>query len=245
MTKYLAVGLLAFVALCAALAPAGLLRPLLAPVGLSLSAPLGTIWSGGGDLHLHGHSLGAVEWWFDPAELTEPAIAYHWKLFDEQTHVHGNFAAGLGRTRLAAEGGFSAELVNPWLDAYGLRLGGEFGLSEATAAFAEGRVQSVSGRLEWSGGPVRYQLGGAWLGATLPPLGARVQFTAPNGAETPRIDAQVLTLDQGLPLVQIEPADSGYVKISVTRRLMKMANVPWLGEGADDAVALTLEEKLF
>ena len=245
MTKYLAIGVLVFVALCAALAPAGLLRPLLAPVGLSLSAPLGTVWSGGGDLELGGQPLGAVEWWFDPAQLSEPAISYDWKLFAEQTHVHGNFAAALGQVRLAAEGGFGAELVNPWLDAYGLRLSGEFGLSEAAAAFADGRVQSAAGHLEWSGGRVHYQFGGAWLGATLPPLAARVQFSSPSDAEAPRINAQVLTADQGLPLVQVEPADGGYVKISLTRRLMKMANVPWLGEGADDAVALSLEEKLF
>ena len=245
MTKYFAIGLLAFAALCAALAPADLLRPLLAQADVSLSAPLGTIWSGGGDLQLHGKPLGAVEWHFDPARLAQPALAYNWKLFAEETHVHGNFAAGLGAARLAAEGGFDAGLVNPWLDAYGLRLSGQFLLSEAVAAFADGRVQSAAGHLEWSGGRVQYQLGGAWLGAKLPPLAGSVQFASPNGAETPRLDAQVLTLEEALPLIQVESADGGYVKISVTRRLMKMANVPWLGEGADDAVALTLEEKLF
>lgn len=243
MTKYFAIGLLTFAALCAALAPADLLRPLLAQAGVSLSAPLGTIWSGGGDLQLHGQPLGAVEWYFDPTKL--PALAYNWKLFAEETHVHGNFAVGFGSAKLAAEGGFDAGLVNPWLNPYSLRLSGQFLLSEAAAAFAEGRIQSVAGRLEWSGGRVQYQLGGAWLGAKLPPLAGSVQFASPNGAETPRLDAQVLTVEEALPLIQVESAAGGYVKISVTRRLMKMANVPWLGEGADDAVALTLEEKLF
>ena len=245
MTKYFAIGLLAFVALCTALAPADLLRPPLAQVGLSLSWPFGTIWSGGGDLGVSGRHLGAVEWYFDPAKLTEPAIAYDWKVFAEQTHVHGNFAVGPGQARVAAEGGFDAALVNPWLDAYDLQLSGQFHLSGAEAAFAERSVQSAAGHLEWSGGRVHYQLGGVWLGATLPPLAARVQFTLPSGAKTPRISAQVLTSDEALPLIQVESTEGGYVEIGVTRRLMKMANVPWLGEGADDAIALTLEEKLF
>lgn len=245
MIKYFAVGLPAFIVLCAVLAPASLLRPLLAPAGLSLAAPFGSIWSGGGELRVHGWELGAVEWRWDPAKLTQPALAYHWKVFAEETHLHGDFAAGLGLARLAAEGGFHADAVNPWLDVYGLRLSGQFHLPKAEAAFADGRVQSAAGRLEWSGGQAHYQLGGAWLKATLPPLAASVQFTSTGGAEPPRMNAQVLTLEGALPLIQVASTDGGYVRIGVTRRLMRLAQAPWLGEGADDAVALTLEEKLF
>lgn len=245
MIKYFAIGLPAFIILCVVLAPASLLRPLLAQAGLSLAAPFGSVWSGGGELRIHGRELGAVEWYLDSVKLTEPALAHHWKLFAEETHLHGKFAAGLGLATLAAEGGFHADAVNPWLNAYGLRLSGQFHLPEAAAAFADGRVQSAAGRLEWSGGSAHYQLGGAWLEATLPPLAASVQFASTGGAEPPRMDAQVLTLEEALPLIQVESTEGGYVKIGVTRRLMKMAQVPWLGEGADDAVAFTLEEKLF
>lgn len=245
MIKYFAIGVPAFIVLCAVLAPASLLRPLLAPAGLSLAAPFGTVWSGGGELRVQGRELGSVEWFLDSVKPTEPALAYHWKLFAEETHLHGSFAAGPGLATLAAEGGFDADAVNPWLRAHGLRLSGQFHLPEAQATFADGRVQSADGRLEWSGGSAHYQLGGAWLEAALPPLAASVQFASTGGAEPPRMDAQVLTLDGALPLIQVESTDGGYVKIGVTRRLLKMAQAPWLGDGADDALALTLEEKLF
>ena len=246
MTKYFAIGLLAFVALCTALAPADLLRPLLAQVGLSLSLPFGTIWSGGGDLRRQRAALGSGGMYFDPAKLTEPAIAYDWKVFAEQTHVHRKFR----RWAWTGEGGCGRRFRRRSGQSVAGRL-------RPAAKRPIPLVRSGSGlrRAERPKAPPGISNGAA-VGSTTSSaafgLGRRCRhwplvYNSPCRAapKTPRINAQVLTSDEALPLIQVESTEGGYVEIGVTRRLMKMANVPWLGEGADDAVALTLEEKLF
>lgn len=245
MTKYILGGLLAFVLLCAGLAPPSLLKsPLARMGGLQLTYATGTLWNGVGDLRLGEVGPITVEWYFDWAGIPAGALAYRLRLYGENTHLHGRLAIGLERTKVAAEGGVEADAFNPWLAQYGLHLSGWLGLEEMTAAFADGGMESANGKILWGGGPVVYGLGGKKRSATLPPLLARVQSApAEDAAGPPGIQAKVLTQDGERPLIEAE-AIGGWVKIGVTKRLLRLSDVHWPGKEADDEVVITLEEQL-
>lgn len=245
MTKYILVGLLAFALFCAALAPACLLSvPLARLGGPSLTEAAGTLWRGSGDLRWGAVELGTLEWHFDLTGIGEGAAAFHLRLYDENTHLHGRLAAGFGRTALAAEGGLDAAAFNPWLAAYGLQLSGWLQLHRFATTFADGRLESADAEVEWSGGPVRYPSGGKSLSARLPPMLARVQSTAADSAEAaPGIQARVATLEGELPLIEAQAVGS-WLKIGVTKRLLRLVNAPWPGQEGDDEVVITLEEQL-
>ena len=226
MTRYFVIGLLAFFSLCVALVPAELVRCLLAESELSLRRPHGTIWSGGGELHLSGQHLGSLKWRFDPAKLLDSEIAYKWEVTAKEIQVRGYFAAVSGRIRVTATGHFSAVVANTWLHAYSTQVSGKLQLLRSEVVVVNGHVQSATGQLKWSKGEVEYQ--GDRLTAPLPPLDAHVKFDAPNGTEAPRISARVLTWDKKLLLVEAKSAENGKVQIGFTARSLGMLeSAPW------------------
>ncbi len=244
MSKYVLVGLLVFVLFCAALAPASLLSiPLAQLGGPSLTQASGTVWNGVGDLHWGSVDLGTVEWYFDWAGVPAGTAAFHLRLYDENTHLHGRVAAGWRRTTLAAEGSFDAGMLNPWLVTHGLHLSGWMQLDLVTVAFANNQLENADGDIQWSGGPVYYRSGGTKRSAALPPLLARVQ-SATVGAAVPSVLARVVTEDGEWPLIEVEAID-GWLKIGVTKRLLQLVDAPWPGQAADDELVITLEEQLF
>ena len=169
--------------------------------------------------------------------------------------VQAHFSVVSGKKSVTVKGvHIPAAVVNPWLDSYGIRLGGEFLIPHVAAVFHNEGTRSVAGRLEWSGGRVEHE--DLDFETTLPPLRANVRF-AQIDTEVRCIGVRVWTLDTELPLVEAEYIGHGNVQIDLRRRfvrllvaeqglLMRMfvSVYSWLRGIDDDAVFYTCQLKL-
>ena len=235
--KTITVGILAFALFCTALAPAALLAVLIERLGgASLTATAGTLWSGSGALRLKGVGLGRLHWSFEPVTLMQLAPGYAWRLAGDGLNLHGRMTFQGDAIKLSASGTVGTAAVNAGLATYDIRLGGGFSIEGLEATVTAGRLQHLDGGGRWSGGVVSYALGGQSHTALLPPMRAEAQSTP--------VRARAFAEAENTLLVHAEITDAGYVKIGITRRLLKLLNQPWAGGGADDEIVVSVEEAL-
>lgn len=236
--KYAAVGLVAFALFCVALAPAGLLAVIIERLGgASLTATAGTIWSGSGALRLRGVPLGRLHWSLEPVTLAQLAPGAAWRLSGEGLELRGRMAWQGDAIELSAQGTVASAAVNAGLAAYDIRLDGGFDIEGLDAVVAAGDLQHLAGGGRWSGGAVSYALGGQSHTALLPPMRAE--------AQSPPVKAKAFAEQGDTLLIEAEIIDGGYVKIGITRRLLRLLNQPWAGRGADDEIVVSVEQAIF
>jgi len=233
------------VAFAITFAPAALLRQLLAAQGdLGLTALSGTLWNGEGTLIIQGRSAGRLQWRLTPVTFLQGALGYHMTLSGPDHALDANLVVGVRALELTLDGHARGTWLNQWLYEYDIELSGDFTFSSVSlalpytlqtgnaAALAPG---TAAGRLDWSGGPVRYILALEEFRGELPALEARLgeglrAIVTPTGSTTP-----VLT---------VELLGNGFIKIGLTRLLTRMLNTPWPGGEADHEVVLVVEEQL-
>ncbi len=99
------------------------------------------------------------------------------------------------------------------------------------------QLESASGALRWTGGLVRYRLGGNSYAPTFPPLSATLAPGAGGqlGAEVSAPSGPVLSL-------VLRPG--GWVDLAVRRRLLRLADFPAPKGMSDDTVLLELSERV-
>ena len=242
MKKYVLIGAIVFIGAGVGFAPAGLIARGLAGVeDIELIEARGTVWRGGGRLLLQGHDLGRLTWRFAPATLIGLKLGHDWTLEHPDGPLTGTASAGFSTAYVTVNGVVAAAAVNPWLRPYDISLAGEFTLDEVALDIEHGShtVEHVRGAAEWSGGTVGYTLGGLLQSAALPPLQAVLD--TPSGK--PR--AIVRGRQDPTPLLVAELGDAGFVKVGITKRLTEILGNPWVGNAADDAVVLEVEEQFF
>lgn len=99
------------------------------------------------------------------------------------------------------------------------------------------RLESASGALRWTGGLVRYRLGGNRYAPTFPPLSAKLHSGA-NG----QLEAEV-SAPSG-PVLSLAVRSDGWVDLAVRRRLLRLADFPAPKGMGDDTVLLELSERV-
>lgn len=241
MVKALLVGLLLFLVFAIAFAPATLVRTLLPPDGgVQILEPTGTVWDGAGHLYLAGQPAGRMRWDFVPAALLRAALGYDLALAGPEHDLRGSVSLGAGAGELDLVGRASAAFANRWLAPYDISIAGDLTFQDARVRvpynYAQSGSGNASGSLTWTGGPIRYRLGGRGYSGELPPLIAYLgegleTVVYPRGGQTPLLRAEILP--------------NGFVKIGVTKLLTDMAGNPWPGSHADHEVVLEVEEQLF
>ena len=236
--RVLAVGALAFLLFCAALAPAGLFAVLIERLGgASLNATAGTVWSGSGELRLSTHALGRLHWSFNPSSLAQFAPGFAWQLTGPGLDAHGQIAVRVDGVQLSGRGRVGTALVNAGLANYDIRLGGEFDIEGIDAIVLNNRLTHLEGAARWSGGQVSYALARQSHTALLPPMRAE--------AHSPPVRAEAYSEAEGALLMEAEVLEGGYVRVGITRRLLRWLDQPWAGDGADDEVVIAVEEAIF
>lgn len=98
-------------------------------------------------------------------------------------------------------------------------------------------LESASGALRWTGGLVRYRLGGSRYAPTFPPLSA--ELTSGAGGQ---LEAEV-SAPSG-PVLSLALRPNGWVDLAVRRRLLRLADFPAPEGVDDDAVLLELSERV-
>lgn len=241
MTRYLLAGLVLFVAFAVAMAPAGLVRSFIPPDSdAQLLEPAGTVWRGSASLLIGGSPAGRLSWSFRPVTLFQGRLGYHLELAGPGHELAGNGAMGLREGRATLSGRLSAEVVNRWLRVYDILISGGMKLDAISVRlpYDAGRTGagSASGSLTWSGGDVRYRLGGRNYAASMPPL---VAYLGEG------LEAVVYPQDGQTPLLKLEVLDDGFVRIGVTKLMTRLAGNPWPGSHGDHEVVVEVEQQLF
>jgi hypothetical protein len=243
MKRYILFAAVVFVVLAVAFAPVRLIDRALDNVEqVDMVNASGTLWRGQGQLLVRGAQLGDVGWQFRYASILMLHPSYDWELVQKFGALTGQAGIGLNEADIAATGNFTADLVNAFLHEYEIDITGDFELLPTViAADTEKRlVHTLDGQLNWSGGRVRYTLGGQLREATLPALNAYMQLNDQNQPQ-----AIVYEVDASSPLIIVSQGAPGFIKVGITKLFTKMLTSPWPGSDPDHAVVLEVEEQFF
>jgi hypothetical protein len=96
---------------------------------------------------------------------------------------------------------------------------------------------SAAADARWSGGPVRYQLGGRSWFAEFPPLDAELEAT--DGQ--PRL---LVHHPGGQDLLDVRVDGAGWAHLRVRYGFVRLAAFPWPDPPADDAVVIEISEQI-
>ncbi len=250
--RYLLVGVLLVLSVLIARAPASLLSTGLQEDGPArLIAPSGTIWRGEGTLHLRALGgmpgyldAGRASWRFRPADLLRGQLGFAVALSGRDHALSATVGIAPSTLFLTLDGSAESAFINPWLAAYDMWLAGAFQIAgwsleaplRSAAADAVVAGTQLDGRLEWTGGNVRYRLSGRDFSIQLPALAAKL---GPGPVAAVREQAS------GTPLLVFSHTDTGFAKIELTQRFTELAGTPWPGQAEPGAVVLAVEEQLF
>jgi len=209
-------------------------------VGLSTSAESGRLWKGEANVAFRGTPLGRLRWSLRFADLARGRMAVAWRLAHDEYTLSGSASQGIGETTFAASGTVDATALNRFLTIHHIYLEGEFEVDGLMVEFGAGPVPTtVQGALHWTGGRTTYRLSGQVYEAVLPPMTA----TAGSAPGPPAI--KVVTKADGSRILTVRLDDAGWAHIAVTKRLTTLAANPWPGAEDEDAVVVTVAERLF
>lgn len=233
------VGIAALLLLGVALMPARSIKLATDHVdGLVLGTAEGRLFSGEANLAYRGGNLGRMTWSVRPSALLDFQLGTDWKVVHPDYTVSGTAAVGVGETELAATGIVNAPAVNRFLSQYHISLDGMFEVGDIRIRLDSGGI-AADGRLCWSGGRTVYRLAGETHDVQLPGMVG----TLTSVAAEPRLE--VVTADDSLPLLNVRLDPDGWAHIGVTARLTSLAGNPWRGGDNEDAVVVTVSERLF
>ena len=206
--------------------------------GLMLGPAEGRLFSGEAELAYRGQDLGRLTWSLRPGAVLDFQLGTDWKIEHRDYTVSGSAATGVGTTELGATGIINGLAVNRFLSQYHISLDGMFEVDDIRVRVDAGEI-AAEGRLRWSGGRAVYRLSGETHDVQLPGMVG----TLTSVADQPGLE--VVTADESLPLLNIRLDAEGWAHIGVTARLTSLAGNPWRDGDNEDAVVVTVSERLF
>lgn len=239
--RLLWIGIPAFLVLLIAGLPAGLAGRIAtaADPRIELTMPRGSFWSGRARLYLEGLELGELDWTFAPGALTRGRIGIDLALTDPNHEAGGRITLavdgrleGTGIDVLIRESGLEA-LLAP----YAIRPSGRVQMTAAQFEAQGGRLVAADADARWSGGPVRYQLGGRNWFAEFPPLDA--ELGAADGQ--PRL---VVRGPARQELLDVRVDGAGWAHLRLRYGFVRLAGFPWPDPPANDAVVIEISEQI-
>jgi hypothetical protein len=239
MARYILIGIIFFIGLGIAMAPAGLIiGPLNKQGPVTLVNSRGTVWQGQAELVVQGRSLGILRWSASPTRLFMAEVHADWQL-DQTLSQIGGQASWDGQPSFTATGSVDAQSINEWLDPYDIYLEGDFLVDQFAARLDSSakQLQEVDGQVHWSGGLVRFGLSGILYEQTLPPMDAT--FKPVDG----EVRGVVKEQGQSTPLMTFSLGVPGFIKIGLTKGFTVMLRRPWPGTDPDHTVVLEVEEQ--
>lgn len=237
----IALALAAFLVVAVAGAPAGLLARLVhgQTDQVRLLAPSGGVWDGSADLVVEGRDLGRLHWVLTPASLLQARAGAAVTLSHPDHRARARLALSLDGTLhvddldvTVDEAGLDA-LLRP----YAIEPSGSVAIGPGRLRARDGRLVDADVEAHWSGGAVRYRLGGQTFFADLPPLEARL---------APREGIPTLELvdPTGAPLLDARLRADGWVDLRMRYRMAALAGFPWPDPPAPDVIVLELSEQV-
>lgn len=240
LTPYLILGFFLLVLALVARAPASLLQKALpASLPLQVTAWGGTIWQGQAAL-AQGENRGFLDWQLQPSRLLAGRLAGDIKA-QGVLQLAGRVELGRSGWRVQGlQGEMPATALQSLLPP-GWMLPGNLqanGVTLARGGHSRGPWQAAGGQLQWSGGPMQYNVNGQPQGATLPPLTVNL-----------RLEGDILQLalnesESGLGLALLRLTPDGQVETQLRERLLRYSPGYRSSGGDPDAVVVTARQSL-
>lgn len=216
--------------------PAGLIRQFVNSEDVTLVAPKGSIWRGSAQLVTTLGLQGQVKW-----QTTLLPMGIDFRFIDQDSDLRLRIDPGFAEHRLSVSGQLDANSLAPLLSRYDLFVPGTFTVDDIELrGQTSSMVASTSGKLQWSGGLVRYILANRRYQAELPPLQAIIQ----NDAQQ-ILQANVSvkgSIAPDLMVLRLQPDNSIYIGVRLA--MLRLANFPWSGDEPEDELIFEVERSL-
>ncbi len=217
--------------------------------GLVLLGVRGAWWNGQAHVVYHGFEAGRFAWTLRPSRLLVGELRVDWRLSHASRNLSGSAALGLAGRELAVAGVLDAASVNQVLGPYDMNVNGTFDVSDLW--LRTGREPGAGGAVRWTGGRTVYRLSGRTYDVEMPVMFGRLAAVAGateradgRNSETPKDFVLSVFDEHDTALVTARLAADGWLHIGVTRRFTVLADNPWPGTSADDAVVVTVSEQV-
>jgi len=258
--RYFLIGLFTLILFAVYFAPASLVKKgLESNTEISMTNTRGSLWNGSATLSIPGKTqsfeLGYLEWSFVPQALFTFCITYRIKLHSETHNFTGQVCRSKDTIGIKGDLNLHSSLLNILLANYDMQVSGLLEISALRLEFAPNPVsvppipefEQFSALVHWSGGPVRYQLGGSNYALNLPAMMGDLGYQ--NGNPNMKVFENTRqNIKPGssarIPLILANLDQNGWISIGITKKFTKLLNQPWPGSEPDHAVVLEVQEKL-
>lgn len=204
---------------------------------LTFSAATGHLLSGTVELAYRGQPLGLLHW-----HLTRPetlALPLGLNLEGAGLTLSGTAQLSPSRWTLTLPRVvLGSTTLKQWLGPYEIAPEGEVQGRDIQLASTGETLTSLAGTLRWTGGPVRYRLGGVTYEPTFPPLSVEL-------GQNPQGAAAGTVASPAGPVLDFALRGDGWVDLSIKKRLLSLARFPAPEGLGEDAQVLALSEKVF
>ena len=207
--------------------------------GLTVGTAEGRLFSGEAEIWYRGVDLGRVGWSVRPGALLDLELRTDWRIAHRDFTGSGTAAVAAGTAEFAGDASIDALAVNRFLAEYHISLDGTFEV-ERLAIRRDSRGIDAAGTLRWTGGRTMYRLAGRTHDVELPAMAGTL------GSDDGEPVLEVVAAADADRLLSVRLDGEGWAHIGVTARLTALAGNPWRhGGGDDDAVVVTVSERLF
>ncbi len=220
--------------------PAGIISMGLERSGVDarLLAPSGRVHRGRGQVLIESQNWGEVSWQLQPAGLLRGRLELDFTIHGSGYEAEAKAHVGLRRQFVTGiEGQLSESGLRTLLQPYDIYPSGGFTLTNGHVEVQRDRLAAVHGDGHWSGGFVRYFLGGQGWTVEFPPLDAHLRL----------VDGQPLlvVLDPaGDELLDVRLDLDGWAHLRIRYRFIAMAGFPWPDGPAPDTILIELSERV-
>ena len=224
-------GALALLIALVVIAPAALIPHVVSSPHLRLESTQGTIWRGGADTFLDNQHIGVLSWRVKPLDLIKGKLTVDLLLERDGVSINGVSTSKTDSHEISLNGIIGSQFVNIYTLDYDIRLSGELTLDDITLRIDdENRVESVTGRVTWDGGPVRFKLANVMHEVTLEPVIGSLS------RESNFVELSVRRTQSEAPVLAFRlDQETGWVHLRAFPAFLEFANVPpnYLMQDAD------------
>ncbi|MDE0419883.1 MAG: type II secretion system protein N [Gammaproteobacteria bacterium] len=206
--------------------------------GLMVGSTEGRLFSGQAELWYRGVDLGRMAWSFRPGALLGLELRADWRVAHRDFNGWGTAALGAGTTEFGGDANIEALAVNRFLAQYHILVDGTFEV-RGLAIRRDPQKINAEGTLRWTGGRTTYRLSGQMHDVELP--GMVATLASVDGEPV----LEVVSVEDAARLLSVRLDGDGWAHIGVTARLTALAGNPWRHDGDEDAVVVTVSERLF
>ena len=252
MKKFMLYGLaalLSFICFVAVFAPANMLlkstksQIVAAVPGLSINHINGTIWRGTTTFQYRDFPVSNLQWQLSALPLLTQQIKVSVDISGTDHILNGNITAEKNHLLLQnIHGTIDSEYINVVSVPLGLTLTNQLILKDLSIASDLKQINHIAGLIHWAGGSITARNGSDIQRFTLPALQGTLSTLDDVTGNKPVSHLSVAY--ENNPIVNIDLAQSGWVKVTVLGRLFELAAIATPADTRADDTVLEFEEKI-